>query len=1116
MPLIIIGLSLFLSTVSIAKNTSLKSIMNSSERLLAIDEISFVEEKEKNKVVLFSENWDAGNFTTNNWSFEPSQGNWTIDPISGNPPPNAKFHYQPIVSNYSYILLSPVINIIETEGLIFSFDLMLSDYGGTRNEILKAEILDGEEWVKLVEFNNTINIPWTNFSYDVSNISSGQTRLRFVASGVNSNDINYWMIDNIHLYEDVPPVFELTPLSSDFGQVLVGTTSAPQVFTLSNTGGSSVILSSITLTGEYSGEFILEDINTYPFTLNGGEFVEVLVSFAPQGEGIKTASLQVEHSLGVTVASLTGEGYLENNYELPFTEDWTSGTFNTNEWSFSPSQGNWSINLSSGNPEPSAKFFYSPAVTNYSYSLLSPVINLNGAVNMTLTFDLSLSDYAYNGNEHLTVWVLEGTEWTEVDDFSNTNDIDWTSFTYEFLDFSGNQTQIRFEATGVNSDNINYWMIDNIQLFQQEAPSFELSPVSHDFGQTLVGTSTAPQTFTLTNTGGGTIVVNSVVITGNNATEFTLEDLNSYPMNLGQGQSSEVLVSFAPQGEGIKTASLQVEHSLGVTVASLTGEGYLENNYELPFTEDWTSGTFNTNEWSFSPSQGNWSINLSSGNPEPSAKFFYSPAVTNYSYSLLSPVINLNGAVNMTLTFDLSLSDYAYNGNEHLTVWVLEGTEWTEVDDFSNTNDIDWTSFTYEFLDFSGNQTQIRFEATGVNSDNINYWMIDNISLISNLKCQNFIFGNGWNSMSTYLIPEVTDIENMFDPIVDELIIIRDLENIYWPAENINTIVNYDNTTGYVIKVLDDVEFILCGNNFASKQITLAPGWHYLPVLSECDVNVEDLINEYTDNVVIIQDLMGVNMYWPAMGIFTLENLISGASYKIKIENEMSLSFPVCSEKSEITDFTQTNNMSTPWGNISLTPFSQINVFTDQSKSELLDGDIIGAFDQNNNVYGTLEVNKKLNNQAMVLFGNCFTSESKTGFDQEDEIFFKVFRPNTLEEFETYLSYDKSSENLTGKFILGSSAIITKMDLFGEDIKNSPNASINIYPNPTCNKVKCILFGNYDNDAELTIFDSKGNKLVTKKFKGSFEMNISNLEPSIYYLIVKSENFIKSEKLIKF
>ncbi|HRW22289.1 MAG TPA: hypothetical protein P5509_09960, partial [Bacteroidales bacterium] len=139
MPLIIIGLSLFLSTVSIAKNTSLKSIMNSSERLLAIDEISFVEEKEKNKVVLFSENWDAGNFTTNNWSFEPSQGNWTIDPISGNPPPNAKFHYQPIVSNYSYILLSPVINIIETEGLIFSFDLMLSDYGGTRNEILKAE-----------------------------------------------------------------------------------------------------------------------------------------------------------------------------------------------------------------------------------------------------------------------------------------------------------------------------------------------------------------------------------------------------------------------------------------------------------------------------------------------------------------------------------------------------------------------------------------------------------------------------------------------------------------------------------------------------------------------------------------------------------------------------------------------------------------------------------------------------------------------------------------------------------------------------------------------------------------------------------------------------------------
>ncbi|MDV7391906.1 hypothetical protein RZS08_11150, partial [Arthrospira platensis SPKY1] len=118
---------------------------------------------------------------------------------------------------------------------------------------------------------------------------------------------------------------------------------------------------------------------------------------------------------------------------FPFMEDWASGNFTANGWSFEPSQGNWRMSATAGNPAPSAEFYWSPSTTDYSFALVSPVIDASAALeNVSVKFDLFLDDYeATSTAEQMKIWVWNGntSEWVLVHTFVNDGDLPWTTFT---------------------------------------------------------------------------------------------------------------------------------------------------------------------------------------------------------------------------------------------------------------------------------------------------------------------------------------------------------------------------------------------------------------------------------------------------------------------------------------------------------------------------------------------------------------------------------------------------------------------------------------------------------------------------------------------------------------
>jgi hypothetical protein len=157
-------------------------------------------------------------------------------------------------------------------------------------------------------------------------------------------------------------------------------------------------------------------------------------------------------------------------YELPFLEDWSSGSFEELQWI--PSSGNWVISNGEGNPAPAAEFRGDPTQTNYSISLESFPINASELIEgkIWLDFDLKLDCINPTGDEILQVQVWNWTHkvWTTVAEYYN----DEGSFTWpsEHVNIKAQAMKkvfkVRFQATGTNSSNIQGWFVDNIHLYR--------------------------------------------------------------------------------------------------------------------------------------------------------------------------------------------------------------------------------------------------------------------------------------------------------------------------------------------------------------------------------------------------------------------------------------------------------------------------------------------------------------------------------------------------------------------------------------------------------------------------------------------------------------------------
>ena len=255
-------------------------------------------------------------------------------------------------------------------------------------------------------------------------------------------------LDNI-LIEEIPagPIFSVAPTSKNFGSIISGNTSAPQIFTISNTGAADLIINSgdITVTGANADQFILGSI-TYPITINPGGNAVISAAFSPTSVGIKTANLQIVHNApgSPSTVALSGNG-------LPLGvlfEDFTNADALA-RWKTVNLDGgisNWYRSTSKFNSSPaSAGCDYEPDARQNNDWLISPKLAV--ATGDSLTFYHSIQSTSYPETFVVKVGTTtnDPTTGTWVDLATiNDNTTTWKYKMYDLSAYAGQNIYIAF------------------------------------------------------------------------------------------------------------------------------------------------------------------------------------------------------------------------------------------------------------------------------------------------------------------------------------------------------------------------------------------------------------------------------------------------------------------------------------------------------------------------------------------------------------------------------------------------------------------------------------------------------------------------------------------------
>ena len=161
-------------------------------------------------------------------------------------------------------------------------------------------------------------------------------------------------------------------------------------------------------------------------------------------------------------------------------------------------------------------------------------------------------------------------------------------------------------------------------------------------------------------------------------------------------------------------------------------------------------------------------------------------------------------------------------------------------------------------------------------------------------KSQQIVMMEGENGFSSYIDYEDKTFEQVIEPLGDDLVFAQKFGQVYWPEFGINTIADFQNSSGVKLILNNDRNLQFTGFEVNEKTINLNPGWNIIPVLSSCPVNSQIVSSLVGTSLIIITEVDGNGFFMPGHTGNTLEQLVPGKAYMMKVTSGSTFSFPDC------------------------------------------------------------------------------------------------------------------------------------------------------------------------------------------------------------------------------
>ncbi|MFP4470618.1 MAG: T9SS type A sorting domain-containing protein [Bacteroidales bacterium] len=386
--------------------------------------------------------------------------------------------------------------------------------------------------------------------------------------------------------------------------------------------------------------------------------------------------------------------------------------------------------------------------------------------------------------------------------------------------------------------------------------------------------------------------------------------------------------------------------------------------------------------------------------------------------------------------------------------------------------------------------------------------ILDELNVFYNHKIE---IPNGWSGISSHLIPNVYPITTLMSPIIENLVLIQTLTKMYYPSAGINTIGFWNSHQGYKIKVSEATTLPLLGCPDANKTLNFTTTWNIFPVLSSCNVQTSDIFGSVTDDLVVIKEIGGVNIYWPAMGIYTLSVLEPGKAYMAAVTSNVSITFPDCTGMKSAVESNAAFVNESPWEMPEFTASTHTIALKGEGLSGFSAGDYVGAFTADGTCAGITMIGQPGQSVALNVFGDDISTAAIEGFTEGEPMLFRVYYQQSGEISDAEAIFDPALPASGGLFADNGISAISNLKATATGISGGAGQQVTLYPNPSDGNVT---FDAGSFECEVTITDIKGQELFRRFLTGKQQLDLSGFEKGVYFVRISGAEFSNTKKLI--
>lgn len=441
-----------------------------------------------------------------------------------------------------------------------------------------------------------------------------------------------------------------------------------------------------------------------------------------------------------------------------------------------------------------------------------------------------------------------------------------------------------------------------------------------------------------------------------------------------------------------------------------------------------------------------------------------------------------------------------------------------EKDGFANFEPFNWLVYSYSTGQIIGDETStwsLEYEPGWSNPYNFALGGLSIVTEMSGLNANNIIIPVGWSGISSYA--ETTAwpplIANVLAPISNELILIQDMQKMYYPAQNINTMFLWTDAHGYKIKMSEDAVLPMPGCPPTQVSIDLNTTWNLLPVMSASNVLLTDLFATTMDDLIVVKEIAGSRLFWPEWGIETLQVLEPGKAYYVAVSEDISVLYEnLPTYKSEPQSVEVSLNNLTPWNTPVETGSSHTIAFPADVISSIEAGDYIAAFNTGGLCTGMVQCSSTAENLALTVYGEDMLTPENDGMAEGEHIYFKVFKTNQGESMDVYVDFDGSYALSDGTFADNGLSVVSSLKESSSGISEVGKAGFEIFPNPAGSYINIV--AGSEGDYQLKIQHMNGQLVMSKVLNGDTRIDVSGLSRGVYFAEISGQQSKTISKLI--